>query len=227
VYNPTLMSVPADQFESAAQAVLTLRAQGALRLLVEGPGPPGFRHSVRFVVRKNDQRVQAFFQQAALEYDAFRASLPDLAEVLTLMIGGQDVEAFVAFRTTDERSEDKREDPEVARGKYRFVEQAFPLDELKQRAWIKRTSKTELTKSVDWDISRKLVDDDTQPPGPVSVPYGTLRLETGWIAASVIELMTGHAPNSVILTLDIDDLDYLLDSLTRMRGALAAEVGKS
>jgi hypothetical protein len=215
------MAIPLDQFQQAAEAVMALRSSHALRLLVQGHdpiGPPGA--GVRFVVRKDDDRVTAYFADASIDYQAFREALPDIGETLTFVARSQSMDSFVAARTAESRA-DGGEDADIARQKYESIIQLFPIAELTKRFWLKRTTKTEVTKSVDWEVSSKLADDDLERPGSEPVPFATLRMETGGPSPNFIELMTGKGANALVLTLDVDDVDYLIDSLQRMRSALS------
>lgn len=216
------VAVSVEQFEATAEAVVALRAEGAVRLLVQSPQPlagaaaPMFR----FVVRKNDERVAAYFSVQERDYQQFRDSLPDLAEALTLITRPMNIDEFVDFRE-GEQSGRIHDAPEAARKKYEVVTHLFSIDELRRRLWIKRTTKNDLAKTIDWDVSTKLTDDDLQHPGGDPVPFGTLRLETGGTVPSFVEFMTGKGSNALVLTLDLEDLDYLIDSLARMRLSLA------
>ncbi len=161
----------------------------------------------------------AYFAEALIDYQEFRDTLPDIAEALTFVARSQDMDSFIATRTDEDRGEG-REDASDARQKYEKAVEIFPITELARRAWLKRTTKTEVTRTVDWEVSSKLADDDLERPGSGPVPFAILRLETGAPSPNFFELMTGKGTNALVLTMDVDDVDYLIDSLTRMRTAL-------
>lgn len=217
------MLVDEQHFERVASAVLELRSSEALRLLVEEPGPPlagPFARGVRFVVRGQDPRVEEYFSSEGFTYGEFRQGLGDLADAITAVMTNIPLEGFVGARQDEQRNPHGETEPEErSRSKYELVEREFPVEELRQRYWLKRTTKNEVQQTVDWEISTKVQDDDTETPEGAPVPYAVVRFETG-PSSQLAQLFTGRAPNALVLTMDSEDLGYILDSLGRLRDEL-------
>ncbi len=100
--------------------------------------------------------------------------------------------------------------------KYELVMERLPIATLRDRVWVKRTSKVGLLHSVGWEFSLKVDDDDYLRPGD-PVPFGLLRLESMPADAGEADIASG------ILTLAVDEADVLLlmESLGRLREQFA------
>jgi hypothetical protein len=215
------VALEANEFRRIAEAVVELRNQGALRILVQ-PGPPltPIPQSVRFVVRRDDSRVQEFFRSNELEYEQFASGLGDVADVLSAaVVGGK--ARLISVRSDADQVGGDVEEPSLTEAKYDAVGELFPITELRERRWVKRTTKNDLLVTFDWEVSSKLVDDDARSPDDQPVEYATLRVESGPPGSNIVQVITGRGSNPLVLTLDREDVEYFLDSLERLRQELA------
>jgi hypothetical protein len=208
-----------ESFRNAVNQLRDWRQGGFLRLLVE---------AARFapLVQLELIGTPAGSEEFSSGWQ-FRGVMWDVTDALAAAVNGASPEEFVRTRTNprrfaedDSEPDNEVESEEIARRKFELIASAFDIIDLRRRRWLKSTSKDWLATGVDWEVSIKHVDDDTPSPDNEPVPFATIRLTAE---------PPGHPaygqsppPRDLVMTLDREDVDYLLDSLGRLREALAS-----
>ena len=165
----------------------------------------------------------------------------DIEDTLTAILNGASVEEFVKARTAP-RPEGVAgvgilpglnvmpgagailqgvgpDDAATARGKYQAILDAFPeIGELRQRVWLRKTSKVPVLVDVGWEVLHREVDSSDTSTIADGGRYGLLRLGS---AQSVRGLPLTQ--DVALLGVDLRDVRQLLDELERLRSALAGE----
>lgn len=203
----------AEDLYSRGLAVLSqLHRAGKVRLIV------GTR-SVQFEL--TDPGVLADYD---IDSDDLREVSDDVADVLLAAISRVSAEVF-----SERRSSERKEYPdvvpesgEVARRKFDAATDAFDVDALRARRWLKRTSSVDVPHALDWEISEKHRASSGQDP--------EASLVTGVVNFVTEQSRHFYLPefNKVTVLLDREDLDFLIDRLITMRNAWdAVEASKA
>jgi hypothetical protein len=103
---------------------------------------------------------------------------------------------------------------ENAARKLDIVREAFPIDELKRRRWVKRTSKIATPSTFEWETVTKDSDDGASLPTGGPVRFGVLRV----VAGEPGPVDTHH--QQVVMAVDAEDADFLISALTDLRATL-------
>lgn len=210
--------VPQAAFEAAVELVARFRETGTVRLFV---GPTAFRPPLTFMVEEQDPDLRSALAERSLSLGEFANSFFDIIDVLSAQLVNVDEDGLVKARTSSSRWEDGEvEDADVARAKYRLVADAFDIPDLQHRLWVKETSKNDLAAQVTWEVVAKEADEVRPlPEGATSVRYAVLKLRAeapyggGGFAGA-------RRSRETTMTVDYEDVTYLIGSLTRLQDAL-------
>lgn len=174
---------------------------------------------VQIEFRTDDPGFDRTFRDADLE--DLQGVAVDVSDVLSAVVNDIRVDRFVAVRSSDDEQRQRRgwgpEDAEQARRKYEFVQSTFPVEDLRLRAWLKQTSKTHVPERLEWDVVTKHADDTLPPPS-----------DPGGLAFAVVKFWGDipydfeMPPARLVLTMDSEDIGFMIDSLTRLRGEIEA-----
>lgn len=212
-----------DLFERGIQALVGLREAGKLRILA--------RHSPRspfqWEFRERDELVGQTVQEFDITLAELRKVIDDLDDSLMAIVAGIKEDHFVQVRSDPNRWQDGEvEDPDIARRKFQLTSSHFDVDDLRRRMWIKRTSKNDVPSSLTWEVVSKQVDHDDRAPAGNQAVYATLRLEAETPGAPLAASVVGGA-TEIVMTLDREDVGYMIDSLSRLKHALDDSEGTS
>jgi hypothetical protein len=198
-----------DQFLRAVEALLDLRASGALRILVGAAWQINF---VQFEVVRDHASVDQILSARTLTPEDLEEPAEYIGELLSSALRNEDLEDLLASREATEPQ---------ARERAQLVLDRFQddLHDLAPRFWIKATSKVQVPDRFEWEVASKLADDELAPPRKNPVAFATLRVLT---ESPEFSYYSGMQQRAVALTVDIEDLDFLIDSMKRCREALAA-----
>jgi hypothetical protein len=201
---------PPELFKRGISAIAELVRTGTLRLLVGA----GYR---RFQFELHEREADDVLQRHHMSLSDLRRVLVDIDDVLAATAAGTSAERFAAARSDPERFEDGEvESPAIARSKYAAVTQVFDVGHLQRRVWLKSSVKIDLPSRIDWEILTKHSDADLgEPPDKLPVVYAALR-----IASEPADSPPFVGGNQVTMAVDAEDVDFLLDALTRLRQAL-------
>jgi hypothetical protein len=153
----------------------------------------------------------------------------EVAEALDAAMTNQPVDHFASRRASPIARafgvHEEPEDPEIAGRKLRIVSETFPIRELVRRRWLKRTSKTDSPGVFEWDIGRKHREDTLPIPAGGPVPYALIRFASSRPSGE----LPGARAHELQVTLDLEDVDYLIGTLADLRTELAklSESGES
>ena len=209
------MYVTLDLFRQGLIAIADLRRQACLQVLV---GPPARRISVAIA----EAVAETTLASHQLTLGQFRDVLGDLEDVLVAASEGVSEDRFVAVRTDPERWEDGETEPaSQAAEKFRLVGEAFDLNALRQRLWLKATAKTPVPGRFEWEVVAKYADDSIDAPTERPARHALLR-----ITSASPRLRLPLDPDAeVLMTVDEEDLDYMIGSLKRLRQQLVENEG--
>jgi hypothetical protein len=207
------MYVSPDRFEAGVDVIQDLAKSGALRILVgSGLRPSPFQ----FELRRDDVALKDVLAGRGLSYSDLTEFIEDLDDCLNALLGGSSPKRFAEVRSDPERWDDGEfESPEVATRKLELVAETFDLADLRKRFWIKRTAKSPIPGRLDWEVLTKNADAGAAAPGPTPVVLATIRLSTEPGSAGPISLT--DQLRQVNITVDSEDVGYMIDSLTRLR----------
>lgn len=196
-----------EAFEDGVAILAALEEAGALRLLVL---PPALVQVELLEDRPSFERVLSDRSSTVEDLDDVAE---DVADALGALIAGASEQRFVEVRQRE-----YSEDEELSARKYQVVKGTFDIGRLERRLWAKSSAKTLVPSIMRWEVSMKYDDSDEDPPGDAPVPVGVVSLTARPadlpFAVSQIreELMT--------MTVDLQDIDYFVDTLGRLRQAL-------
>jgi hypothetical protein len=197
--------VDLDTFTTAVDLLAQLRELGHVRLEVTPQG----------IV------TLAFDQDGHTEAPAAGGGLyMDIEDAIAAVAADVSVDDFVRIRSAPRPNYPQPEAEDVARAKYAAICSGFSAESLRRRAWLRATSKVYVLTSYDWEVVSKRADSTRpRPSGDNVALYGLLRLNTERASNA------GWNPDHkvAVIGLDPDDVDDLLQGLTRLRAALAAE----
>ncbi len=208
-----MMLVDIKRFENGLCALAELRRSGALRLIA---GVPGVVATKIELLEGGDQgeHFQRKLDSAKLKRAEFDEIVAEVADVLEVILSGRDVEELAKSVGVDAEAQATTEDR--IRTKVDLVRREFGTDirALKDRTWVKTTAKTEIINSVSWDVSLKHGTDTDDEAHKPAVPFAVLQVT----AIPPIEFGT-LKERTMTVTLDGEDIQYLLDSLERLYAA--------
>lgn len=200
-------SVDDAAFTSATQAIRELQARNLARLLV------GADNAVQIEIIEGDEAKQ-LLEERRLDPEAVRGTGVHVASILTAILDNLSSEEYAK-----ERGGTGPEQEALSR-QYSFVGEQFPLAPLRRRAWLKQTTKNQVARVFDWEVSVKLHDSTVADGdrGHAPLPYGTIRLTT----ESAVDVLSDR---ETAITVDEEDVGYLLDSLTRLQACMRSAAG--
>lgn len=208
------MPVSVHDFEQAIRVIQRLVQVGAMRVLVSSSWNSP---QVQFEVVDDHPAVQELrLDEGTREVLADR--FKDVAGALAAAMENQTPETFAARRASAATSQNEPPD-ESAETKLRLVEQAFSgtLPTLRARFWIKRTSHVDTPGELRWETLTKLADSEPSQSKVPSLPYAVLTIAAG---QSEPFLLTGRAQPRVTMTVDLEDVTYMIDRLSRLQRRL-------
>jgi hypothetical protein len=208
------MYVAEDVFMRHLPKVAALHRDGYARLLVSR-APSGAAY-VQLELVDGRPDFDERLSQEGLSTSDLESVGSDYAAVLTYLVNEYSLESFVRVRTDDARG-GEAEPANVAERKYRALGETFDLVPLRRRAWLKRIAKSDVPVSLGWHVGTVRFDDDAGPPPDGPVPFGEIKL-----VSEPAEMSTWGPPerNVTALTVDAEDVDFLIDGLERLRDAL-------
>ena len=205
-------SDPVDEFRRALDALASLRTAGVAHILVGSVQPPflwpGDRTIVRFEMRASEAEVQRIVAEHDLGMDRFQYIARDVAAVVSALAQGISREEFVRRRSDNRYGAAYTDDAGVATAKYDLAQNAFDERELRERAWLKETSKTDLLHSLTWDVVAKYA--NVAATERRVIPYVLLKIVGGSPEGSFVDRAT------VLLTTDREDLLSLRADIDRV-----------
>jgi hypothetical protein len=198
-------------FQRGVRTILALIEARSLRLLVGG--------SVRrfqFELHE-DSAEEALSSHEISRLDLGRVFF-DLEDVLVANTSGADREHFIRRRSDSKRFPDgEAEDPSVAGAKFDLVSRSFDIDGLARRVWIKSSAKTNVSRRFDWEVLIKCADSQAERPVGGKMVTATLRVASEPPDLDVPIRLTHQ---EVVMTVDTEDIDYMIDSLKRLKEAI-------
>jgi hypothetical protein len=210
------MYVGIEQFEAGMAAIADLLAVEALRLLVGSSLRPS---PIQFELRREDDSRQEILSRHGISYEELLGVFEDLDDCLNALLSGSSIERFSEVRSDPNRWEDgEHESRDIAERKMRLVMETFDAQVLRQRLWIKQTAKTAIPGRLDWEVLAKKADAASRLPGGASIVFANLRLATEPSSTRPIALT--DQLRQINITVDAEDVGYMIDSLTRLRRAL-------
>jgi hypothetical protein len=209
--NSSAVYVDLGLFERAVGAISELMAGQYLRLLI-GSTLRRFQFALR------EDEAGDVLGRFSIDVTDLRAVLVDLEDVLVAVTSGVGAEMFVAKRSDPDRFDDgETEDPGVAAAKYELATESFDVEHLRRRVWLKRTSKSEVPGRFDWEVATKMADAENALPDGDRVVMGKLR-----VASEPAEFRLPYigAEQEITVTVDVEDVEYMIDSLNRLKEAM-------
>lgn len=204
-------------FETGLALLVDLRKDDLARLLV------GRRGRILFTLTQGPQ-VDKRLEGASVGVEQLRDVAADVADVLGAAISDVLPDEFAARRSqsrADLPGVDP-EDPDIARRKFALVASAYPLDDLRRRAWIKQTSLSDVPHAMEWEVVLKHADDTIPCPSEEPVKFATFRLVT---ESNGHELLPAYTHSTV--TLDEEDVANMIDTLVELQEKLTNLKGTS
>jgi hypothetical protein len=202
-----------EAFSEAVESLRRFWDARTLRLLVNATE---YEPPVQFELAADDPSVEEFRNSPD-----FTLLMWDVTDLLWLAMRNVPMEAITTLRANPERFGDtdlvEPEPPEVTAKKLELLSRALDLEHLRRRRWMKERAKTLLASRLDWDISVKHLDATGNVPDDEPMAYATLRI-AGRAAGDESE--DPGAARELVLTLDEEDVGYILDSLNRLDSAL-------
>jgi hypothetical protein len=189
-------------YTTALETARSLLERGALRARVRLPYGPHF-----IQVRLDGDDVG----ENITELDLDRIEL-----LLSALTAGSGAESF---ERRIRRDEDAAEAADAAEA-YRAGEPVFAdlVQQLRERFWVKRTSKTSLLSTLEWELALKLSDDDYSSPADRPLPFATLRFETAPAEPPTL----GQTTDALVMSVDQEDVEFLLAVLERLSDVFRA-----
>jgi hypothetical protein len=205
-----------EAFARAVEVIEELRSADAIRVLV-GPAPVASLFSngsraVRFELRPDAEEADSAVEARGFNRVTFERVARDVAEILSAL--AQDLpEERVSLGRRVLGEQGTQEPSEDVRWKLKYASEHFEIEELRERFWVKATSKHPLQQGFSWGIN--LRGDDAVRPAPTArpVPYAVLSLRTGPSAPGTRASVTY---NQVHMTVDREDVIALRDELDRL-----------
>lgn len=166
------------------------------------------------------ESLERMAHSADLALEELRASKRELEAILTAHAGGASADAFVRV-THSHSKEGEQEDEESLRRKFGLVAELFDTETLRQRSWVKFTSKSPNFYRLDWEVLEKIADDDYSRPEGEPVRFALMQLKTQERGrdGELSETVTTFAVDSIDVEIISRGLDRLLKSLHRGEGA--------
>jgi len=200
------------QFRKGLRALSELRRSGALRFIAGIPGVVPTKIEL-LEGGEHGEHFRRKLDSVGLKRAEFDEVVAEVADVLEGILSGVDVDEWTRNAVpagsdidAESRIRDKRD----------LVSKEFSEDirTLRDRTWIKATAKTEIVNSVSWDVSLKHGTDADDKPHESPVPYAILQ-----ITAMPTVDFGSLKERTVTVTLDDEDIQYLLDTLERLYAA--------
>jgi hypothetical protein len=197
------MYAPLDRFTEAVERLAEMRRERLLRIVMSPQAPLALE-----------------IDQEATEVPAPGEGLyADIQDALFALLGNSTVEDFVAARSMPRPPPfPEVEDEEVSRAKFEAVAAAFSRAELMQRVRLRQTSGVHVLTAVNWEVLSKREDSfptSEDEPDPAPRAQITITSERATDSAFVPDRAVS------VFAVDLDDVEYMLTKLERLRVALA------
>jgi hypothetical protein len=196
------MYAPLDRFTEAVERLSEMRRERLLRIVMSPQAPP------------------------ALEIDQEAPDVPaagdglyvDIQDALLALLSDASVEDFVATRSSPRPPQFQEvEEQDISRAKFEAIAAAFSRMQLMQRLRMRQTSGVHVLTAVNWEVFGKL--DDSFP---------TREDEPSLALQAHINITSERATDSPfvpdravsVFAVDLDDVEYMLAKLERLRVAL-------
>ena len=209
--------VPWDWFERGVAALKAMKEANAVRLLVGGA-----RRRLQFELKGRE--TEEIIEEHSLATWQLRRVLVDLEDILYAAAIDVSASDFARARSDPDRFVDhETEDLHTATRKYEAAIALFDPHDLGRRITLKEAAKTHIPSAFTWEVVRKQADDDESRTNEWPTVAAVLR-----IASEAPDSSGLMQPGSeVVMTLDAEDVAYMIDSLRRLQEALATSRGIS
>jgi hypothetical protein len=209
---PTCVDIA--EFEAMLHAMDALHEARLVRVLIHRSDHAGA--PVQFELLAAATAANEILTQHGLDRRSFANAAADAADVIWAVLDEASEEQFVELRTNRDVYGADADDASIAERKFHAVIEHFDIETLRRRYWVKNSAKASNVARFGWQVVESSLADDGVPPGGGSVRYGILRVigDPGPV----------FPDEQVTLALDIEDVEYMLASLTRLRDALRDEL---
>jgi hypothetical protein len=200
------MTLDLETFERGLRTLVDLRENHALRILVGSPGVT----TTQLDLPDDHPAFSSILDMHSISIDDLDRVGSAVASTLDEVLAGSSIEDFVEQSSDDE-------DQGVLRRKYELIARSFDIDLLRRRMWLKQTAKTNIPAAIHWEIGLKYSTDSEYAAEESPLPMAVLQIATrpsrelGFLQERVMSM-----------TLDCEDIDYLIATLTRLRVAFSA-----
>lgn len=196
-----------SKFPEGVSALRALVEAGAARILF---GPYG---GTQIELLETEPAFAATIAEHGLDSDQLAGFASTAADVLFAILQGASRDSFVRF-SEDAEGEHPGIPAEHAGAMWDVVQRELVTPSVASRQWLKRTAHELVISSFRWDVWLKhATDRGIAPHGPVAGASITLSAASGDY---------DEPEESVVVVVDEDDIDYLVDSLARLKDALRA-----
>jgi hypothetical protein len=203
------MAVDLKTFEKVAASLRGLVKDGPVALRILRPFSP---YALDFDIYFRDDAVASAVEASGLDRPTYRQAVENVEQVIASIIQGT---------TLPVEDDEDADDSEVVEAKKKCVQENFDVEELRKRAWVKETSKSDVLFETGWEVSIKQSDETKMPPSEVPVPIGQLLLKSAGLR-NPFAMFTGADTTEMILTTDRSDLKAMMETIRRLDRALAA-----
>ena len=143
----------------------------------------------------------------------------DIGDAISAAAAGTPIEEFVAARERQRLTFLNPEEPDVARAKYEAVRELVEMADIGQSINLMYTSKLPVLASHEWEVVNRIADSAAKP-GTQVMRYAILRLTADRPSSE------GEASREIMVAaVDEQQLDVLINDLTRLRAILAVDHG--
>ncbi len=151
--------------------------------------------------------------------------LPLISSMLQAVLAGRESDflehEFQEHLPKDIPEADRGKEAEKFRNQLNLVRETLVTERMKGRYTLKMTSKAPVFAELDWDIKLK-TDDASRNENWTVLPYTTLKLKfQKEFSDSPFALFGGSTFDSVQINCMVDEIDYLLRELSKVRDRLA------
>lgn len=191
-------------------AMDALRDAGVLRELVNRSDFAAF--PLQFELLAPTTTAAAILEAHNLDRESFERAAADAADVVWAILDGATEEQFLDLRASEDVYGEDTDTVEVASRKYRAAAEHFDMEALRRRYWLKNNAKAATISRFGWQLAQSPLADEGSPPGGGSVSFGILQI--------IGDPGPAFPDDTITLALDVEDVDYMVTSLTRLRDAL-------
>jgi hypothetical protein len=200
------MPTDQDHFRAGVDTLVRLRRSGGLRFLA---GVPGVIAPKLEMLEHGDNGEH--FERAIAEAKIDRAALDEVAgevaELLDVLVGDDDIEVLMPSTEAERNMLAEKRD---------LVRRVFEpdIDDLIVRGRAKSDAKTDVLTSIGWELLLKLGTEADDKPYDKPLPAALLQ-----ISAMPASEWGSLREQKLTVTLDREDVQYLIDTLERLYSA--------